>query len=166
MAPPAKKAITPTASATGPESESLTLLSGVSQGRPPPDEAKAGSVRTITAAAATSVSRTRFRVLSDITELLSVEVGEDVLSGSHAFDGDELSDPARGLGALDRHHDVDRLGEEMRHGPLAHLSDQLLHPGERRARVVRVDGREASRMAGVPGFQKGEGRPVPNLADD
>src|SRR4051812_22863681 len=93
MAPPAKKAITPTANATGPESESLTLLSGVSQGRPPPEEAKAGSDRTITARMA-SVATRRLRVLGDITKLLRVEVGEDVLSSSHALDGHELLDPA------------------------------------------------------------------------
>src|SRR6185369_13163998 len=131
MAPPAKKAITPTANATGPDSESLTLLSGVSQGRPPPDEAKAGSDRTTTARMA-SVATRRLRVLGDITKLLHVQVGEDVLSGSHALDGHELLDPACGLGALDRHDEVDGLGEQMRHGPLAHLRDQLLHPGEGR----------------------------------
>src|SRR3954447_7663475 len=69
MAPPAKKAITPTANATGPESESLTLLSGVSQGSPPPDDAKAGSARTITATAATKANRTRFTALGDIGAL-------------------------------------------------------------------------------------------------
>src|SRR4051794_20515177 len=156
MAPPAKKAMTPTASATGPESESLTLLRGVSQGRPPPEEAKAGSVRTKTATAAIMAKRKRLSVLGDITKLLMGLIVEDVLAGSHALHGHELSDPARFFCALDRHNDIDRIGKQMRHRPLARLGDQLFHPGEGRARIVRMYGRDPARVAGVPCLEQSE----------
>ena len=52
----------------------------------------------------------------------------------------------------------------MRHRPLAHLRDQLLHSDERRA-PSSDGGREAPRMAGIPRFQKGQRGAVADLAD-
>ena len=45
-------------------------------------------------------------------------------------------------------------------------ADQLFQPVERVARAVGVQGRDAARMAGVPGLEQVEGGAVAQLADD
>ena len=85
--------------------------------------------------------------------------GRDAVDAGHA--------PAGGvrLVALDVHAELDGLGDERARRRVHDLLDELAEPIEHRARVVRVDGGDAARMARVPGLEELEGRAVAHLAD-
>ena len=69
-----------------------------------------------------------------------------------------------------RHDQVHCFGDQIAHGRVAGLLDQLLNPGQARAGGVDmgicVDGADPAGMPGVPGFQEREGGTIADLADD
>ena len=70
-----------------------------------------------------------------------------------------------GLVALDVHAELDGLRDERARRRVDDLLDELAEPIEHGARVVRVDGGDAARVAGVPGLEQLERRAVAHLAD-
>src|SRR3546814_16879860 len=86
------------------------------------------------------------------------ESGDGVFAiGIEARDlGDRLDAPSNAA-ALDENHEVDRLGDQPPGYSDDGLLDQLFQAIERRPGGVGVNGGDAARVAGVPGFQHVEG---------
>ena len=86
-------------------------------------------------------------------------------SGRDAVEAGQAPAGGVSLVALDVHAELDGLRDERARRGVHDLLDELAEPVEHRARVVRVDGGDAARVARVPGLEELEGRAVAHFAD-
>src|SRR5690242_14212272 len=95
------------------------------------------------------------------------EIDEAVAAaGIETVDARDRLDAASEPASRNEDEKIDRFGDEAaRHGDDGFL-DQLLEPVERRRGAIRVDGRDAAWMAGVPCLEHVERLAAANLADD
>lgn len=77
-----------------------------------------------------------------------------------AFDLQDLANGSPAGRALDRDDQVDRLSDDFRHRLGADFGNELFKAGKSGAGRVRVNRRDAARMAGVPRLQESERRAV------
>src|SRR5262245_57200383 len=169
---------TATTLATGPSMDSRMRCSGASHGMPEP------------AAMAASLAITQARATSDPTpaarsEISNIGVGftgvspshrvqgrpserlEDVVAiGIEADDLEQCLDPAVDAATFEKHHDVDRLHDQVARYRDDGLLDELLQTQEPGRRRIGMHGGDAAGVAGVPGLEHVEGFGPPHLTDD
>ena len=92
------------------------------------------------------------------------DVFDHEFAGRVGGDADDFVDDPTGWRALDGNDDVYRFGDELRGWRNARFLDELPNAYEGGAGVVGVDGADADRVAGVPGFEQCKSAAVAHLA--